>query len=144
LQDLAEPGGVCVSGSAYEQVRGKLDWALESLAGDCEMASLVGLSKLVPGQCGELPSIGMIDTAIDLEHDVLRDADIELVTPARELAHSPSGCRRARRDHDRVCLEVAALAGLGRVCGNVSRRSVFHYRDAMSVGWEFRHDGPRC
>jgi adenylate cyclase len=31
LQDLAEPGGVCVSGSAYEQVRGKLDWVFESL-----------------------------------------------------------------------------------------------------------------
>jgi hypothetical protein len=59
--------------------------------GDCETAHLVGLSELVPSQCGELPTIGMIDTAIDLEHEVLQQADIEVVTSSRELAHSPSG-----------------------------------------------------
>jgi len=67
------------------------DTALAACTGECETASLVGFSKVVRGQCGELPTIGMIDTGVDLDHEMLREANVEVLTPFQSLARSPSG-----------------------------------------------------
>ena len=59
--------------------------------GSCETASLVGLSDPGRLQCGETPTIGMIDTAVDLQNEWLRTADIEVVTQRGEVPRSQSG-----------------------------------------------------
>jgi subtilisin family serine protease len=59
--------------------------------GDCRTASLVGFTEVASGQCGELPTIGMVDTAIDLKHEALKDADIEIVARPGEDVYLPSG-----------------------------------------------------
>jgi subtilisin family serine protease len=58
--------------------------------GNCATASLVGFTDLTSRHCGKSPTIGMIDTAINLQDEALRGAQIEVVTQ-RNAALAPSG-----------------------------------------------------
>jgi len=66
----------------------------------CEAASLVGWNRPTAKQCGPVPTIGLIDTGIDREHEALRGQSIEIVS-GLNLRGEPS-----QRDHGTA---VAAL-----------------------------------
>ena len=57
----------------------------------CDVANLVGLASLASRQCGSLPPVGMIDTAVDRASDALRGADVEIVEVRREQPSRRSG-----------------------------------------------------
>src|SRR5918993_2746718 len=59
----------------------------------CEAASLVGWNLPAADSCGSLPAIGLIDTGIDRQHEVLRGQAIDIL-PGAQLRGSPS-----QRDH---------------------------------------------
>jgi hypothetical protein len=58
--------------------------------GGCAMASLVGFDDLTSRRCVKSPTIGIIDTAIDLQNEALRGAHIEVVTQRGNAALAPS------------------------------------------------------
>lgn len=66
----------------------------------CEAASLVGWNLPAVKQCGAIPTIGLIDTGIDREHEALQGQSIEIVAGLQPRG-SPS-----QRDHGTA---VAAL-----------------------------------
>lgn len=66
----------------------------------CEAVSLVGWNLPMTKQCGPAPTIGLIDTGIDREHEALRGQSIEIVSEL-QLRGNPS-----QRDHGTA---VAAL-----------------------------------
>lgn len=66
----------------------------------CEAASLVGWSLPAAKQCGPVPTIGLIDTGVDREHEALQGQSIEVVSGLK-LRGDPS-----QRDHGTA---VAAL-----------------------------------
>ncbi|WP_201864800.1 S8 family serine peptidase [Microvirga soli] len=55
----------------------------------CEATSLVGWSLPAAKQCGPVPTIGVIDTGIDREHEALRGQLIEIVSEL-QLRGTPS------------------------------------------------------
>jgi hypothetical protein len=59
--------------------------------GDCATARLVGFGDLPSRRCVKSPTIGMVDTAIDLQDETLRGAQIEVVTQRDYAARAPSG-----------------------------------------------------
>jgi len=59
----------------------------------CEAASLVGWNLPDARQCGPVPSIGLIDTGIDRDHEALKGQSIEILSIPK-LGGSPS-----QRDH---------------------------------------------
>src|SRR5262249_12903234 len=63
LEGLAEPGGICVSGRAHEDVRGKLDVLFED-AGDYELKNIarpVRVYRVRAGKAGSSPPLGPPD-----------------------------------------------------------------------------------
>ncbi|MEE1655450.1 S8 family serine peptidase [Microvirga sp. CF3062] len=66
----------------------------------CEAVSLVGWNLPATKQCGPVPTIGLIDTGIDREHEALRGQSIEIVS-GLQLHGDPS-----QRDHGTA---IAAL-----------------------------------
>ncbi|WP_081929170.1 S8 family serine peptidase [Microvirga sp. BSC39] len=66
----------------------------------CEAVSLVGWNLPATKQCGPVPTIGLIDTGIDREHEALQGQSIEIVS-GLQLRGNPS-----QRDHGTA---VAAL-----------------------------------
>ncbi|MFC1460330.1 S8 family serine peptidase [Microvirga arabica] len=66
----------------------------------CEAVSLVGWNLPAAQQCGPVPTIGLIDTGIDREHEALQGQSIEIVS-GLQLRGKPS-----QRDHGTA---VAAL-----------------------------------
>nr|WP_246742317.1 S8 family serine peptidase [Microvirga splendida] len=66
----------------------------------CEAVSLVGWNPPAATQCGPVPTIGLIDTGIDREHEALRGQSVEIVS-GLQLRGKPS-----QRDHGTA---VAAL-----------------------------------
>ncbi len=66
----------------------------------CEATFLVGWNLPAAKQCGPVPTIGLIDTGIDREHESLRGQSIEILS-GLQLRGSPS-----QRDHGTA---VAAL-----------------------------------
>jgi subtilisin family serine protease len=71
----------------------------------CKAISLVGWSLPSAKQCGPVPTIGVIDTGIDREHEALRGQSIEIVS-GLQIHGAPS-----QRDHGTA---VAALL-VGRI-----------------------------
>jgi subtilisin family serine protease len=69
----------------------------------CEMASLVDWSPNVANQCTAIPRIGLIDTAVDVNHKALQGQLIDVVEIAKE------GRSRSRPDHGTAI--AALLAG---------------------------------
>lgn len=66
----------------------------------CEAAFLIGWNLPTTSQCGPIPTIGLIDTGIDPEHEALRGQSIESMS-GPQLRGSPS-----HRDHGTA---IAAL-----------------------------------
>ncbi|WP_262029003.1 S8 family serine peptidase [Microvirga sp. Mcv34] len=66
----------------------------------CEAISLVGWSASASEQCSPTPTIGVIDTGINPDHDALKGQSIEIL-PSLDLRGSPS-----QRDHGTA---IAAL-----------------------------------
>ena len=66
----------------------------------CEAVSLVGWNLPASRLCGPAPTIGLIDTGIDREHEALRGQEIEVVPTIRKPGSS------SQRDHGTA---VAAL-----------------------------------
>jgi len=66
----------------------------------CEAVSLVGWTMSPSQQCGPVPTIGLIDTGIDRDHEALQGQSID-VLPMRQSRGAPS-----QRDHGTA---VAAL-----------------------------------
>jgi hypothetical protein len=60
---------------------------------DCTSTSLIGWAKPDADQCGPIPLIGLIDTGINVEHDVLKGQAIEV------LAGSASHAAASLQDH---------------------------------------------
>ena len=51
--------------------------------GDCTVASLVGWSPAASRACEAAPEIGLIDTAVDVQHEALRDQSVEVLATGR-------------------------------------------------------------
>jgi len=79
LEGIAEPGGICVSGSAYEHVRGKIDAEFTDL-GERQLKNIARPVRIY---------------AIDV-----RPVDSSPVTPAKAGAHGPASETGAGLDPD--------------------------------------------
>ncbi|SCY70445.1 S8 family serine peptidase [Microvirga guangxiensis] len=69
----------------------------------CEMAALVDWNPMAADQCAAIPEIGLIDTAVDLNHRALKGQSIDVVEIAKE------GARTSQPDHGTAI--AALLAG---------------------------------
>jgi hypothetical protein len=58
------------------------------VGGDCTVASLVGWSPAASRTCEVAPEIGLIDTAVDVNHEALRDQSVEVLATGRPGAAS--------------------------------------------------------
>lgn len=66
--------------------------ARECSAGICASWELAGYAPVEPARCTFAPSIGVVDTGVNLEHEMLQDADIVLERFG-DAAASPSGLK---------------------------------------------------
>ena len=62
LEGLAEPGGICLGGSAHEQVRDKLDLAFEDL-GEQQVKNITRAVRVYRIRLGEAPTAGAAPAA---------------------------------------------------------------------------------
>jgi hypothetical protein len=82
------------------------DGGSNCIGATCEAASLIGWNLPTAPQCGPVPTIGLIDTGIDREHEALQGQSIEIVS-GLQLNGTPS-----QRDHGTAI--AALLVGRNR------------------------------
>ena len=120
LEGLAEPGGICISGQAFDAVEGKLDFAFEDL-GPQQI-------KTLPNPCAP---IGWAERAIKNAHWFARPNRFNFPAshPSR-CCHSPT-CRATRRTSfsQTASLEdiITALSKLSKLF-IITRNSTFTYK----------------
>jgi adenylate cyclase len=122
IEPLAEPGGICVSGSVFDQVRNKLPWPLERV-GARELKNVefpVEIYRVLTAHVGNPPRVGRGELASSLRLAVLPFASM---SPDRNDDYFADGLT------DELITQTSKIADL-RV---VSRTSVLRYKSSSKT-----------
>ena len=121
LEDLAEPGGVCLSASAHEQVRDKLDIAFEDLGEQCvkNIDQPVRVYRIAPG------SPAACSTESDQQSLSLPDKPSIAVLPFAHLSGDPEKDFFADGITEEVITILSKVSGLFVI----ARNSTLIYKD---------------
>ena len=109
LESLAEAGGICISGSAYDQIENKLPFGYESLGPQMvkNFSKPVQVYRAITTAEPDAAPITRVDTAPAPPH----------ATPAATARVTPPATRGAPRAGRRAALVAGALVAIGAIGG---------------------------
>jgi class 3 adenylate cyclase len=142
LEALAEPGGICLGGSAHEQVRDKLDLAFEDL-GERQIKNITRPVRVYRIRLGEAPTAAAAPAAApplpdkpsiavlpfqnmsgDPEQEYFVDGMVEENITDRQNPRKPPPCKPQRGSHS-IQFAAAIVSPIVLKIGVSSRRAFF-------------------